>query len=459
MASVFNLVKRNNVGVLCKYLGANNQHVRHASKWYPGVEDMKKFERPVLYLPDNVGDWKVEWWNSNPQPVEREVKNMTINFGPQHPAAHGVLRLVLELAGEVVIRADPHIGLLHRATEKLIEYKTYTQALPYFDRLDYVSMMCNEQCYSLAVEKLLNIDIPLRAKYIRTLFAEITRLLNHIMAVGTHALDIGAMTPFFWLFEEREKMMEFYERVSGARMHAAYIRPGGVSQDIPLGLMDDIYQFASKFGERIDETEDLLTNNGIWIARTRDIGVVSAQDALNLGFSGVMLRGSGIKWDLRKTQPYDAYHLVEFDVPIGTRGDCYDRYLCRVAEMRESLKIIEQCLNQMPAGEIKTDDMKISTPSRSEMKNSMEALIHHFKLFTQGYQVPPGATYTAIEAPKGEFGVYLVSDGSSKPYRCKIKAPGFAHLAALEKIGKKHFLADIVAIIGTLDVVFGEIDR
>ncbi|XP_026809173.1 NADH-ubiquinone oxidoreductase 49 kDa subunit [Rhopalosiphum maidis] len=462
MVSVLNLVKRNNLGHLSKYLAANDriyQHVRSASKWYPGVEEMKKFERPVMFVPEEAGDWKVEAWNSNPQPVEREVKNMTINFGPQHPAAHGVLRLVLELAGEVVIRADPHIGLLHRGTEKLIEYKTYTQALPYFDRLDYVSMMCNEQCYSLAVEKLLNIDIPLRAKYIRTLFAEITRLLNHIMAIGTHALDIGAMTPFFWLFEEREKMMEFYERVSGARMHAAYIRPGGVSQDIPLGLMDDIYQFISKFGERIDETEDMLTNNGIWIARTRDIGVVSAEDALNLGFSGVMLRGSGIKWDLRQTQPYDAYHLVDFDIPIGARGDCYDRYLCRVAEMRQSLRIIEQCLNQMPAGEIKTDDMKVSTPSRSEMKNSMEALIHHFKLFTQGYQVPPGATYTAIEAPKGEFGVYLVSDGTSKPYRCKIKAPGFAHLAALEKIGKKHFLADIVAIIGTLDVVFGEIDR
>ncbi|XP_015376596.1 PREDICTED: NADH dehydrogenase [ubiquinone] iron-sulfur protein 2, mitochondrial [Diuraphis noxia] len=420
MASVLNFVKRNNLGHLTKYLAANDriyQHVRSASKWYPGVEEMKKFERPVMFVPEEAGDWKVEAWNSNPQPVEREVKNMTINFGPQHPAAHGVLRLVLELAGEVVIRADPHIGLLHRGTEKLIEYKTYTQALPYFDRLDYVSMMCNEQCYSLAVEKLLNIEIPLRAKYIRTLFAEITRLLNHIMAIGTHALDIGAMTPFFWLFEEREKMMEFYERVSGARMHAAYIRPGGVSQDIPLGLMDDIYQFSSKFGERIDETEDMLTNNGIWITRTRDIGVVSAEDALNLGFSGVMLRGSGIKWDLRQTQPYDAYHLVDFDIPIGTRGDCYDRL------------------------------------------NSMEALIHHFKLFTQGYQVPPGATYTAIEAPKGEFGVYLVSDGTSKPYRCKIKAPGFAHLAALEKIGKKHFLADIVAIIGTLDVVFGEIDR
>jgi len=310
------------------------------------------------------------------------------------------------------------------------------------------------------------------------LFAEITRILNHIMAVGTHALDVGALTPFFWLFEEREKMMEFYERVSGARMHAAYIRPGGVSlvmhlahmleinvlikallQDLPLGLMDDIYEFASKFAERLDEVEDVLTTNRIWVQRTEDIGIVTAEEALNYGFSGVMLRGSGIKWDLRKQQPYDAYHLVDFDVPIGTKGDCYDRYLCRVEEMRQSLRIIDQCLNQMPAGEIKTDDAKVAPPSRSEMKTSMEALIHHFKLFTQGYQVPPGATYTAIEAPKGEFGVYLISDGSSRPYRCKIKAPGFAHLAALEKIGKQHMLADVVAIIGTLDVVFGEIDR
>ncbi|KAG8325463.1 NADH dehydrogenase Fe-S protein subunit 2 ndufs2 [Homalodisca vitripennis] len=320
-------------------------------------------------------------------------------------------------------------------------------------------MMCNEQCYSLAVEKLLNIDIPLRAKYIRTLFAELTRILNHIMAVGTHALDIGAMTPFFWLFEEREKIMEFYERVSGARMHAAYVRPGGVSLDLPLGLLEDIYHFSSKFGERLDETEDLLTSNRLWIQRTQDIGVVSAEDALNLGFSGVMLRGSGIKWDLRKSQPYDAYDLVEFDVPVGSKGDCYDRYLCRVEEMRQSLRIIEQCINKMPPGEVRTDDMKVCNPSRAEMKTSMEALIHHFKLFTQGYPVPPGATYTAVEAPKGEFGVYLVSDGSSRPYRCKIKAPGFAHLAALEKVGKGHMLADIVAIIGTLDVVFGEIDR
>ncbi|CAH0549058.1 unnamed protein product [Brassicogethes aeneus] len=429
------------------------------AKWYPDPEWMAGFDGPVMYPDENTKNWSLQPWSAKKAPTEKEVKNVTLNFGPQHPAAHGVLRLVMELDGEIVKRSDPHIGLLHRGTEKLIEYKTYTQALPYFDRLDYVSMMCNEQCFSLAIEKLLNIDIPIRAKYIRTLFAELTRILNHIMAIGTHALDVGALTPFFWLFEEREKMMEFYERVSGARMHAAYIRPGGVSLDMPLGLMDDIYEFAAKFNERIDEVEDVLTTNRIWVQRTEDIGIVTAEDALNYGFSGVMLRGSGIKWDLRKVQPYDAYHLVDFDVPIGTKGDCYDRYLIRLEEMRQSLRIIDQCLNQMPAGEIKTDDAKLMPPTRSEMKTSMEALIHHFKIFTQGYQVPPGETYTAIEAPKGEFGVYLVSDGSSKPYRCKIKAPGFAHLAALDKIGKNHMLADIVAIIGTLDVVFGEIDR
>merc|ERR1711992_411252 len=390
---------------------------------------------------------------------EKFVKNTQLNFGPQHPAAHGVLRLVLQLDGETVVKADPHIGLLHRGTEKLIEYKTYLQALPYFDRLDYVSMMCNEQCYSLAVEKLLNIDVPLRAKYIRVLFGELTRILNHIMGIGTHILDVGGITPFFWLFEEREKMMEFYERASGARMHAAYVRPGGVHQDIPIGLMDDIYDFISKFSERLDEVEDLCTNNRVWIQRTTDIGVISAEDALNWGCSGVMLRGSGIKWDLRKSQPYDGYENYEFDVPVGTKGDCYDRYLIRIQEMRQSLRIMEQCLNNMPEGDVRTDDAKCVPPSRAEMKTSMEALIHHFKLYTQGFQVPAGATYTAIEAPKGEFGVYLVSDGTSRPYRCKIKAPGFAHLALSDHIGKNHMLADIVAIIGTLDVVFGEIDR
>jgi len=429
------------------------------ARWYPDLTDTEKESGPVLWTPE-FGKWKDVILKAEIRPeLEMKVKNTTINFGPQHPAAHGVLRLVLELEGETVLRADPHIGLLHRGTEKLIEYKTYTQALPYFDRLDYVSMMCNEQCYSLAVEKLLNIDIPIRAKYIRVLFAEITRILNHIMAVGTHALDVGALTPFFWLFEEREKMMEFYERVSGARMHAAYVRPGGVALDLPLGLLDDIYEFSAKFAERLDEVEDILTTNRIWKQRLIDIGIVTAEEALDYGFSGVMLRGSGIKWDLRKSQPYDAYHLVDFDVPIGTKGDCYDRYLIRIEEMRQSLRIIDQCLNQMPEGAVKTDDAKISTPSRAEMKTSMEALIHHFKLFSQGYTVPPGATYTAIEAPKGEFGVYLVADGGSKPYRCKIKAPGFAHLAALAKLGPKHMLADVVAIIGTLDVVFGEIDR
>ncbi|NP_001161242.1 NADH dehydrogenase [ubiquinone] iron-sulfur protein 2, mitochondrial [Nasonia vitripennis] len=429
------------------------------SVWYPDKEYADEFIGPVIGPAEGKPKWKFPPYEQEEPPPPKTIKNIKVNFGPQHPAAHGVLRLVLELDGERVVSADPHIGLLHRGTEKLIEYKTYIQALPYFDRLDYVSMMCNEQCYSLAIEKLLNIEVPLRAKYIRTLYGEITRILNHIMGIGTHALDVGALTPFFWLFEEREKLMEFYERASGARMHTAYVRPGGVALDLPLGLMDDIYEWASKYAERIDEIEDVLTENRIWIQRTRDIGVISAEDALNYGFSGVMVRGSGIKWDIRKSEPYDAYNLVDFDVPIGKNGDCYDRYLIRIEEMRQSLRIIEQCLNQMPAGEVRTDDAKIAPPNRKEMKTSMEALIHHFKLFTQGYQVPPGATYTCIEAPKGEFGVYLVSDGSSKPYRCKIKAPGFAHLAALQKMGPGHMLADVVAIIGTLDVVFGEIDR
>jgi len=432
---------------------------RNGATWSPDAEFYKQYENQVMVPPEFSRAWKLPAYSNHEPAMEKKITNISLNFGPQHPAAHGVLRLVLELDAETVVRADPHIGLLHRGTEKLIEYKTYTQALPYFDRLDYVSMMGNEQCYALAVEKLLNIDIPMRAKYIRVMFAEITRILNHLMQIGTHALDIGALTPFFWLFEEREKMMEFYERVSGARMHAAYIRPGGVSLDLPLGLMDDIYDFIVKFGERIDEMEDVLTANRIWKQRTVDIGIVTAEDALNYGFSGVMLRGSGIKWDLRKSAPYDAYHLVDFEIPVGATGDCYDRYLCRVEEMRQSLRIIEQCLNQMPEGEVRVDDAKVMAPKRSEMKTSMEALIHHFKLFTQGYSVPPGATYTAVENPKGEFGIYLVSDGSSRPYRCKIKAPGFAHLAALDHMGRGAMLADIVAIIGTLDVVFGEIDR
>ncbi|KAL3885839.1 hypothetical protein ACJMK2_025884 [Sinanodonta woodiana] len=466
MASLGNLIRKLSptARLILKSPLKNGQSlyfVRGAKKWYPDKDYFDSIKGVVMY-PELLGkdaNLVEQPYNEKAIIREKEVKNITLNFGPQHPAAHGVLRLVLTLDGETVLRCDPHIGLLHRATEKLIEYKTFTQALPYFDRLDYVSMMCNEQAYSLAVEKLLNIDIPDRAKWIRTMFGEITRLLNHIMAVGCHALDVGAMTPFFWLFEEREKLMEFYERASGARLHAAYVRPGGVSQDIPLGLMDDIFNFISKFGQRLDEVDDVLTENRIWKARTIDVGVISAEDAMNYGFSGVMLRGSGIKWDLRKNQPYDAYDKVDFEVPIGRNGDCYDRYLIRMEEMRQSLHIIHQCLNLMPKGEIKVDDNKIVPPKRAEMKNSMEALIHHFKLFTEGYNVPPGSTYTAVEAPKGEFGVYLVSDGSNKPYRCKIKAPGFAHLAGLDKMGKKHMLADIVAIIGTLDIVFGEVDR
>ncbi|KAJ3098935.1 NADH dehydrogenase Fe-S protein subunit 2 ndufs2 [Phlyctochytrium planicorne] len=413
------------------------------TRWF--VPPKVRQEADAIEVPMDRGDARLE--------------TFTINFGPQHPAAHGVLRLILELKGEIITRADPHIGLLHRGTEKLIEYKTYLQALPYFDRLDYVSMMCNEQAYSLAVEKLLNIEIPLRAKYIRTMFGEITRILNHIMAVTTHALDVGALTPFLWMFEEREKLMEFYERVSGARMHAAYVRPGGVTLDLPIGLLEDIHKWGLQFNARVDEMEEALTNNRIWKSRLINVGVVTAQQALDWSFSGVMLRATGIPWDLRKEQPYDAYDKVEFDIPIGTNGDCYDRYLCRVEEMRQSLRIIDQCINQIPEGLVRVDDFKVSPPPRAAMKESMEALIHHFKLYSEGYSVPPGETYTAIEAPKGEFGVYLVSDGSSRPYRCKIKAPGFAHLAAVDFMSRGHFLADAVTIIGTCDVVFGEIDR
>jgi len=389
----------------------------------------------------------------------RNIKNFTLNFGPQHPAAHGVLRLILELDGEVVRRCDPHIGLLHRGTEKLIEHKNYIQALPYFDRLDYVSMMAQEHAYSLAVEKLLNCSVPKRAQYIRVLFCELTRILNHLLAVSTHALDVGATTPLLWVFEEREKLMEFYERVSGARMHAAYIRPGGVSQDLPIGLLDDIYTFITNFGVRLDEVEELLTDNRIWKERLVDIGIVTAEEAQNYGFTGVMLRGSGVPWDLRKSQPYDVYSELEFEIPVGTNGDCYDRYLIRVREMRESLNIINQCLNNMPEGAIKVDNFKISVPSKSNIKSSMESLIHHFKLFTEGYMVPAGETYTAVEAPKGEFGIFLVSNGTSNPYRCRIRAPGFFHLGGLDKMSRGHLIADVVTIIGTQDIVFGEVDR
>ncbi|MBI3453063.1 MAG: NADH-quinone oxidoreductase subunit D [Rhodospirillales bacterium] len=390
---------------------------------------------------------------------EVQIKNLTMNFGPQHPAAHGVLRLVLEMDGEVIARADPHIGLLHRGTEKLIEYKTYLQAVPYFDRLDYVAPMNQEHAFALAVEKLLGIEAPPRAQYIRVLYAEIGRILNHLLNITTFALDVGAMTPLLWAFEEREKLMEFYERVSGARLHAAYFRPGGVAQDLPAGLLDDIKAFIKTFPKVIDDIERLLTENRIFKQRTVDIGKVTAEQAQDWGFSGPMLRGSGVPWDLRRAQPYDAYEKMEFSVPIGKNGDCYDRYLVRIEEMHQSLSIMTQAIEQMPGGPVKVADRKITPPLRAEMKRSMEALIHHFKLYTEGYHVPAGETYMAVEAPKGEFAVYLVADGTNKPYRCKIRAPGFAFLQAMDFMGKGHMLADVVAIIGSMDIVFGEVDR
>jgi NADH-quinone oxidoreductase subunit D len=391
--------------------------------------------------------------------AESKIKPYTMNFGPQHPAAHGVLRLVLEMDGEVVERADPHIGLLHRGTEKLIEYKTYLQATPYFDRLDYVSPMCQEHAFALGVEKLLQITPPPRAQYIRVLFSEITRILNHLLNITTYALDVGAITPSLWGFEEREILMEFYERVSGARLHANYFRPGGVALDLPAGLADDIWAYTERFPKFMDDLEGLLSENRIFKQRTVDIGIVSEQEALDWGFTGPMLRASNVAWDLRKAQPYDVYDQMDFDVPVGLTGDCYARYLVRMEEMRQSNKIMRQCLEKMPDGPVKVQDHKIAPPRRGEMKRSMEALIHHFKLYTEGYHVPAGETYTAVEAPKGEFGVYLVSDGTNKPYRCKIRAPGFAHLQGLDFMSKGHMLADAVAIIGSMDVVFGEIDR
>jgi NADH-quinone oxidoreductase subunit D len=388
-----------------------------------------------------------------------EFDSHAINFGPQHPAAHGVLRLILEMDGEVVDRADPHIGLLHRGTEKLMEYRTYIQNVPYFDRLDYVSPMCEEHTFVLAVEKLLGIVVPERAQWIRTLFAEITRVLNHLLNVTTYALDVGAITPSLWGFEEREKLMEFHEAASGARLHANYFRPGGVNRDLPAGLTDQIAAWAETFPKFVDDLTVLLTTNRIWKQRLVDIGVISAEDALAWGFAGPCLRASGVPWDLRRAQPYDKYAEVEFDIPVGRNGDCYDRYLVRMAEMQESVKIIKQCLAKMRPGPIKVRDNKFSPPPRAEMKRSMEALIHHFKHFTEGFHVPAGATYTATESPKGEFGVYLVADGTNRPYRCKIRPTGFAFLQAIDKLAKRHMLADAVAIIGSLDIVFGEIDR
>jgi NADH-quinone oxidoreductase subunit D len=391
--------------------------------------------------------------------ADSEIKTMTINFGPQHPAAHGVLRMVMEMDGEVVERIDPHIGLLHRGTEKLIEHKTYMQAIPYFDRLDYVSPMCQEHAFVLAAENLLGIEAPRRGQFIRVLFDEITRILNHLLNVPALAMDVGAMTPMLWAFEQRELLMEFYERVCGARLHAAYYRVGGVHQDLPPNMTDDILGWIDQFPKFIDDMETLLTENRIFKQRCVDIGIVSAEDAMAWGFTGPMLRGSGVAWDLRKAQPYDVYDEIDFDIPIGKNGDCYDRYLVRVEEMRQSLSIMKQCIEKMPDGPVLSEDGKVSPPRRGEMKQSMEALIHHFKLYTEGVHVPAGETYTPVEAPKGEFGVYLVADGTNKPYRCKIRAPGFAHLASMDFMCKGHMLADSVAILGSMDVVFGEIDR
>lgn len=415
-----------------------------------------------------------------------EIRNYTINFGPQHPSAHGVLRLVLELDGEVVERADPHIGLLHRGTEKLAETRTWVQSVPYMDRLDYVSMMCNEHAYCLAIEKLIGLDVPVRAQYIRVLYDEITRILNHLLAVGTHALDIGAMTMVLYTFREREDLMDAYEAVSGARLHAAYYRPGGVYRDLPDqmpqyevskwksaktveqlnenrqgSLLDFLEDFTRRFPKYVDEYETLLTDNRIWKQRTVGIGVVPPEKALALGFSGVMLRGSGIEWDIRKKQPYEVYNQLDFDIPVGVEGDCYDRYLCRIEEMRQSNRIIKQCIDWLRknSGPVISSDHKVAPPPRERMKGNMEELIHHFKLFTEGMHVPSGEVYTPVEHPKGEFGVYAVSDGANKPYRLKLRSPGFAHLSAMDEMSRGHMIADVVAIIGTMDIVFGDVDR
>ncbi|ALC45296.1 CG11913 [Drosophila busckii] len=432
---------------------------RDTHYWYPDPEYLKQYEAKVMYP---MGDeWKQR---PNPNgmdrvPTDRTFRTKFINFGPAHPAAHGVLRMILELDSETVLSADPHIGLLHRGTEKLIEYKTYLQALPYMDRLDYVSCMVNEQAYALAVEKLLNIEVPPRAKYIRTLCAELMRLTNHTMAISSMVLDCGAITPLFWLFEEREKQYEFSERLSGARLHAAYIRPGGVSLDMPIGFSDDLYKYLNQFADRLDEVEDVVTDNRIFRMRNIGIGRITAHDALNCGCTGPVLRATGVKWDLRKQQPYDAYGDMKFDVVVGSNGDCYDRYLVRMREMRESINIMQQCLSCMPPGQVRVDDRKITPPRRAKMKTGMEDLIHHFKYYSQGVAVPPGQTYAAVESPKGEFGIFLVSDGSSRPYRCKIRPASYAHLALMSKMAPAHYLADIVAIVGSLDIVFGEIDR
>ena len=391
--------------------------------------------------------------------MAKQTKTMNLNFGPQHPAAHGVLRLILELDGEIVEKIDPHIGLLHRGTEKLIEHKTYIQAVPYFDRLDYVAPMNQEHVFTLAIEKLLDIEVPIRGQFIRVLFCEIGRILSHILNITTQALDVGALTPSLWGFEERETLMTFYERVSGSRLHANYFRPGGVHKDLPRGLIEDIILFCERFPKIIDDLEMLLTDNRIFKQRNVNIGIVTKQEALDHSFSGVMLRGSGVAWDLRRSQPYECYKDFDFKIPIGKNGDCYDRYLCRIEEMRESVKIIKECIKKMPTGPVKSIDGKITPPKKEDLKNSMESLIHHFKLFSEGFRIPEGEIYTAVEAPKGELGVYLISDGSNKPYKCKIRAPGFSHLQAMDYLMKGHMLADVPAVLGSLDVVFGEVDR
>ncbi|HEX4694049.1 MAG TPA: NADH-quinone oxidoreductase subunit D [Sphingomonas sp.] len=416
---------------------------------------------PMFHLAEDARvDILHEAGADSPLPGDVQIQNYTINFGPQHPAAHGVLRLVMELDGEIVERVDPHVGLLHRGTEKLIEYKTYQQAIPYFDRLDYCSPMCMEHTFVLAIEKLLDLEVPLRAQYIRVLCAELTRIKNHLLNLGSHVMDVGAMTPNLWLFELREDCMNFYERISGARMHANYFRVGGVHEDLPLKLLADIADWLDTRVPRLfEDAISLVADNRIFKQRNVDIAIVSREDAVRWGFSGPMIRGSGIPWDLRKSQPYDVYSRMDFDVPVGTRGDCYDRFMVRVEEVRQSARIMKQCLNDMPSGPVITDDRKVAPPKRAEMKQSMEALIHHFKLFTEGYHVPAGSVYVATESPKGEFGVYLVSDGTNKPYRCKIRPTAFSHLQAMDFMSKGHMLADTTAILGALDIVFGECDR
>ena len=411
-------------------------------------------------MTETLAQLEAETDGEKPEAGDVEIQNYTINFGPQHPAAHGVLRLVMELDGEIVERCDPHVGLLHRGTEKLIEYKTYLQALPYFDRLDYCSPLCMEHSYVLAIEKLLDLEVPIRAQYLRVFFAELTRISNHMLNLGSHVMDVGAMTPNLWMFEIREDCMNFFERASGARMHCAYFRPGGVHQDVPLKLLTDIADWLdTRLPRLFEDAISLVADNRIFKQRNVDIGVVTKDDALAWGFSGPMIRGSGIAWDLRKSQPYDVYAKMDFDVPVGTRGDCYDRFMCRVEEVRQSARIMKQCLQEMPEGPIASDDRKVVPPKRAEMKQSMEALIHHFKLYTEGFHVPAGEVYVATESPKGEFGVYLVSDGTNKPYRCKIRPTAFSHLQAMDFMMKGHMLADTTAVLGAMDIVFGECDR